>query len=99
MTNAHVVEGEVHAIIRNSMDQESPGTVIGISDRYDIVLIQVSSYQDTEPLDIETIESPIGLEVSAFGSPQGFENSASIGYITGNKRDMELENFIYKYIY
>ena len=57
------------------------------------------NYQDTEPLGMETAESPIGLEVIAFGSPQGFENSASIGYITGNKRDMKLENFIYKQIY
>ena len=81
------------------MGQESPATVIGISDRYDIALIQVPSYQDTEPLGIETTESPIGLEVIAFGSPQGFENSASIGYITGNRRDLELENFIYKHIY
>lgn len=85
--------------LRNANGQESPGTVIGISDRYDIALIHAPSYQDTQPLGIETTESPIGLEVIAFGSPQGFENSASIGYITGNKRDMKLENFIYKQIY
>lgn len=99
ITNAHVVQGEVDVMIRNANGQESPGTVIGISDRYDIALIQVPNYQDTEPLGMETAESPIGLEVIAFGSPQGFENSASIGYITGNKRDMKLKNFIYKQIY
>ena len=99
ITNAHVVQGEVDVTLRNANGQESPGTVIGISDRYDIALIHVPSYQDTQPLGIETSESPIGLEVIAFGSPQGFENSASIGYITGNKRDMKLENFIYKQIY
>lgn len=99
ITNAHVVQGEVDVTLRNANGQESPGTVIGISDRYDIALIHAPSYQDTQPLGIETTESPIGLEVIAFGSPQGFENSASIGYITGNKRDMKLENFIYKQIY
>ncbi|WP_036217550.1 trypsin-like peptidase domain-containing protein [Lysinibacillus sphaericus] len=99
ITNAHVVQGAVEVMVRNSVGQESPGTVVGISDRYDIALIHVPNYQDKPPLGIETTESPIGLEVIAFGSPQGFENSASIGYITGNKRDMKLENFIYKQIY
>lgn len=99
ITNAHVVQGAVEVMVRNSVGQESPGTVVGISDRYDIALIHVPNYQDKPPLVIETTESPIGLEVIAFGSPQGFENSASIGYITGNKRDMKLENFISKQIY
>ncbi|MGF0471493.1 trypsin-like peptidase domain-containing protein [Lysinibacillus fusiformis] len=99
ITNAHVVQGAVEVMVRNSVGQESPGTVVGISNRYDIALIHVPNYQDKPPLGIETTESPIGLEVIAFGSPQGFENSASIGYITGNKRDMKLENFIYKQIY
>lgn len=99
ITNAHVVQGEIEVKIRNSKGQESPGTVIGISDRYDIALLHIPSYQNVPPLEIEKNESPVGLEVIAFGSPQGFENSASIGYITGNKRDMELENFIYKQIY
>ncbi|MGN4123965.1 trypsin-like peptidase domain-containing protein [Lysinibacillus sphaericus] len=99
ITNAHVVKGEVNVSVRNSKGQESPATVIGISDRYDIALLHVPTYNDTAPLNVETSESPVGLEVIAFGSPQGFENSASIGYITGNKRDMELENFIYKQIY
>ncbi len=99
ITNAHVVQGAVEVMVRNSVGQESPGTVVGISNRYDIALIHVPNYQDKPPLGIETTESPIGLEVIALGSPQGFENSASIGYITGNKRDMKLENFIYKQIY
>ncbi len=99
ITNAHVVQGAVEVMVRNSVGQESPGTVVGISNRHDIALIHVPNYQDKPPLGIETTESPIGLEVIAFGSPQGFENSASIGYITGNKRDMKLENFIYKQIY
>lgn len=34
----------------------------------------------------------------ALGSPNGFENTASIGYLTGLNRDMEME-FIYEKIY
>ena len=99
VTNAHVVDGEVDVSVRNTQGQEFAATVIGISDQYDIALLYVPDYQYEEPLGIETEVSPIGLEVIAFGSPQGFENSASIGYITGHNRDMEVDRFIYKQIY
>ena len=99
VTNAHVVDGEVDVSVRNTQGQEFAATVIGISEQYDIALLYVPDYQNEEPLGIETEVSPIGLEVIAFGSPQGFENSASIGYITGHNRDMEVDRFIYKQIY
>ena len=99
ITNAHVVDGEVDVAVRNTQGQEFAATVIGISEHYDIALLYVPDYQNEEPLGIETEVSPIGLEVIAFGSPQGFENSASIGYITGHNRDMEVDRFIYKQIY
>lgn len=99
ITNAHVVTGEVDVSVRNTQGQEFAATVIGISDHYDIALLHVPDYQDEEPLQVETEVSPIGLEVIAFGSPREFENSASIGYITGHNRDMEVPPFIYKQIY
>ena len=99
ISNAHVVEGEVDVIVRNSNGQESNAKVIGISDKYDIALLYVKDYVNAEPLELESKESSVGLEVIALGSPQGFENSASIGYITGIGRDMNLKNFIYKKIY
>ena len=99
ITNAHVVDGEVDVIVRNTQGQEFAATVIGISEHYDIALLYVPDYQNEEPLGVEMEVSPVGLEVIAFGSPQGFENSASIGYITGHNRDMELDRFIYKQIY
>ncbi|WP_332647578.1 trypsin-like peptidase domain-containing protein [Lysinibacillus sp. 54212] len=99
ITNAHVVDGEVHVKVRNAKGQEFAATVIGISEHYDIALLHVPDYQNEGPIEVETDESPVGLEVIAFGSPQGFENSASIGYITGHNRDMELDRFIYKQIY
>ena len=99
VTNAHVVDGEVDVSVRNTQGQEFAATVIGISENYDIALLYVPDYEKEEPLGVETEVSPVGLEVIAFGSPQGFENSASIGYITGHNRDMELDRFIYKQIY
>lgn len=99
VTNAHVVDGEVDVQVRNFNGQEFDAKVIGISESYDIALLHVPQYQNETPLPIEHKESPVGLEVIAFGSPQGFENTASIGYITGHNRDMEVDRFIYKQIY
>lgn len=99
ITNAHVVQGEVDVKVRHSNGQESAATVIGISDKYDIALLYVKDYANAEPLALEPKESSVGLEVIALGTPQGYENSASIGYITGIGRDLEHDNFIYKKIY
>lgn len=101
VTNAHVVAGYSDVLVRNSAGQESPGTVIGISDTLDIALIQSDAYAKTEPLPIENKTSDIGIEVIAIGSPQGFENSASIGYLTGTNREMTIDgyNFVYDELY
>ncbi|GKV69304.1 hypothetical protein NCCP2716_18020 [Sporosarcina sp. NCCP-2716] len=98
VTNAHVVAGYTDVVVRNSDGKDAAGKVIGISDKYDVALIRSSAYAQLPPLISETEESPIGTEVIALGSPQGFENSASVGYLTGLNRDMEL-NFIYEKIY
>lgn len=101
VTNAHVVAGYSDVLVRNSAGQESPGTVIGISDTLDIALIQSDAYANTEPLPVENNTSDIGIEVIAIGSPQGFENSASIGYLTGTNREMTIDgyNFVYDELY
>lgn len=99
ITNAHVVQGEVDVKVRNSNGQESAAKVIGISDKYDIALLYVKDYANADPLALESKESSVGLEVIALGTPRGYENSASIGYITGIGRDKEHKNFIYKKIY
>ncbi|WP_144510443.1 trypsin-like peptidase domain-containing protein [Bacillus sp. FJAT-22090] len=98
VTNAHVVAGYTDVIVRNSAGKESNAKVIGISDHSDVALLLSKDYAQVKPLPIETEDSIIGTEVIALGSPQGFENSASIGYLTGINRDMEL-GFIYEHLY
>lgn len=98
VTNAHVVAGYTDVVLRNSEGSDFAGKVIGISDRYDVALIQSDAFSQLQPLVMEGSETPIGTEVIAIGSPQGFENSASIGYLTGLNRDMEM-NFVYEKIY
>jgi len=101
VTNAHVVAGFSDVLVRNSAGQESPGKVIGISDTLDIALIQSEDYKKTKSLLIENNSSDIGIEVIAIGSPQGFVNSASIGYLTGTNREMTIDgyNFVYDELY
>ncbi len=98
VTNAHVVAGFTDVVVRNSSGQDSLGKVIGISDRFDVALIRAADYLNAEPLVMDSLESRIGTEIIALGSPQGFENSASIGYLTGLNRDMELD-FVYEKVY
>lgn len=94
VTNAHVVEGYSEVTIRNSLGEDTIAEVVGISDIYDLALLQSDDYKNAMPIATELNESYVGLEVVALGSPQGFENSASIGYITGKDRDIE---FGYEY--
>ncbi|MDW0115115.1 trypsin-like peptidase domain-containing protein [Sporosarcina saromensis] len=98
ITNAHVVAGNTEVVIRNSAGEDSTGKVIGLSVGSDIALVQAPDYHNAEPLSIDRNESDIGLEVIALGSPQGFENSASIGYLTGIGRDIEF-GFSYTNLY
>ncbi|WP_199562821.1 S1C family serine protease [Sporosarcina sp. BI001-red] len=98
VTNAHVVAGFTDVVVRNSDGKDVGGKVIGISDRYDVALIRADGFNNLPPLSMESRETPIGTEVIALGSPQGFENSASVGYLTGLNRDMEL-GFVYEKIY
>lgn len=98
VTNAHVVAGFTDVLVRNSEGVEEPGRVIGISDIEDIAVIEVDSYKGQKPLPMEMEVTDVGSEVIALGSPNGFENSASIGYLTGVDRDISFD-FEYEDIY
>ena len=98
VTNAHVVAGFTDVLVRNSDGDEVSGRVIGISDVEDIALIEVAAYKGQNPLPAEMAVTEVGSEVIALGSPNGFENSASIGYLTGVDRDISFD-FEYENVY
>ena len=98
VTNAHVVAGYTDVTVRNINGLDEPGKVIGISDVYDIALIQVDAFAGIDPLPIEDKGSDVGTEVIALGSPSGFENTATMGYLTGIDRDFAVD-FLYENIY
>ncbi len=99
VTNAHVVAGYTEVIVRNHDGEESPAQVIGISNHSDVALLKSEEYAQASPFPLEMKQSVIGTEVIAIGSPQGFENSASIGYLTGTNRDIEFDFFVYEELY
>lgn len=98
VTNAHVVAGSTDVVVRNINGQDVQGKVVGISDESDIALIKVEEYTGMIPLETEMAPTDVGTEVIALGSPSGFENTASIGYLTGIDRDFDQE-FLYEDIY
>lgn len=98
VTNAHVVAGHTDVMLRNVDGKEYPGKVIGISDVEDIALVHVEAFEGEAPLATEMEETAVGTEVIALGSPNGFENTASIGYLTGVDRDFS-SDYQYEDIY
>lgn len=98
VTNAHVVAGYIDVLVKDQNGQEMNGKVIGISNQYDVALIEIKDLAGTTPLALEMNVSDIGTEVIALGSPQGLENTASIGYLTGLDRSFVSE-FQYENVY
>ncbi|WP_051348755.1 trypsin-like peptidase domain-containing protein [Peribacillus kribbensis] len=100
LTNAHVVEGNVTVTLENNEGEEFQGTVIGYSNDVDIALIRVNSLAGKAPFTLETSkESKLGDEVIALGSPRGFENTATLGNISGVNRSFVIEPHTYEGIY
>ncbi|WP_301107880.1 trypsin-like peptidase domain-containing protein [Sporosarcina sp.] len=98
VTNAHVVAGFTDVVVRNSKGEDMSGRVVGISDKYDVALIKSDANKNVRAFVTEQKETPIGTEVIAIGSPKGFENTASIGYLTGLNRNVQ-KDFTYEKIY
>lgn len=98
VTSAHLVVGFYKVLVRDLDGNEEVGRVIGVSETSDIALIQVDAFKGTQPLDIEAEPAEVGSEVIALGSPSGFENTASTGYLTGLDRDFD-QDFKYEDLY
>ncbi|MGD7008756.1 trypsin-like peptidase domain-containing protein [Metabacillus sp. 84] len=100
LTNAHVAEGSLNVTIRDYEGNEHSGKVIGYSNDTDIAVIRASSLAGRTPLGLEQEKpSKLGDEVIALGSPQGFENTATIGNISGIDRSFTIEPHTYDGIY
>jgi serine protease Do len=100
VTNAHVVEGYVSVSVTDSNGVGYAGQVIGYSNDTDIAVVHVSELSGRQSIELETSEyTMIGEEVIALGSPQGLENTATLGYITGVNRSFNIGQRSYKNLY
>jgi len=100
LTNAHVVEGSLNPIVKTIDGTEYQGDLIGYSNTTDIAVIRVPELANKEPLPLEEkVSAEIGDEVIALGSPQGFENTATLGNISGVDRTFVIDPFRYEGIY
>ncbi|MGG0854013.1 trypsin-like peptidase domain-containing protein [Metabacillus fastidiosus] len=100
LTNAHVVEGDMNPVVKTKDGEEYEGKLIGYSNTTDIALIRVPALANHEPLPLEAVNpAKIGEEVIALGSPKGYENTATLGNISGVNRTFIISPFHYEGIY
>ncbi|WP_165767501.1 S1C family serine protease [Tetzosporium hominis] len=93
ITSAHVVTDGLDVTVWNSFFHPSEGTVIGISEFMDIALIHVPDYEGQEGVEVN-LEASIqaGKPILAVSSPYDTTNTGAVGYITGPKRHLEMED-------
>lgn len=100
ITNAHVVEGSLTASIKTVEGNEYVGNVIGYSNEIDIALISVPELKNHTPFPLEkTTDSKVGEEVIALGTPLGWENTATFGYLTGVNRTFNIPPHTFNDVY
>ncbi|MED3841048.1 peptidase S1 and S6 chymotrypsin/Hap [Niallia circulans] len=100
LTNAHVVEGSTSVEVKGKDGKRYSGTVIGYSNNSDVAVIRAPDLAGQEPLELEsTSPAEIGAEVMTLGSPQGYENTVTLGNISGIGRTFVIDQFEYEEVY
>src|SRR5690625_4594052 len=100
ITNAHVIKDADFINIRTADAQTYPAAVVGIGDDVDIAVIRVPQLAGKEFLPIETESvAEIGDEIIALGSPHGFQNTVTLGIISGSERDFIVVEYNYLILY
>lgn len=100
MTNAHVIKDSDYLYVRTVNAHIYPAAIVGISEETDIAVIRVPQLAGESHLPLERENfAEIGDEVIALGSPHGFQNTVTLGIISGTERNFTLEGFNYENIY
>ena len=83
MTNAHVVEGSLDALVRTSEGDEYEGKVSGYSNEIDVALLFANELVGEQPFPLnKTAYHDVGEPVIALGSLLGYRNTVTFGHIT-----------------
>lgn len=100
ITNAHVIKNADIIHVRTANAHIYPAAVIGIGEDTDIAVIRVPQLARSSFLPIEKDNpSEIGDEIIALGSPHGFQNTVTLGIISGTARNFSVDGFDYKNVY
>ena len=100
ITNAHVVEDADIIYVRTANAQVYPGAVIGIGEETDVAVVRVPQLAGKSYLPVnDEITAEIGDEIIALGSPHGFQNTVTLGIISGTERNFSVEGFDYENAY
>lgn len=100
ITNAHVINDADVIHVRTSNAHIYPAAIIGVSEDIDVAVLRVPQLarQTYLPIEEDTF-SEIGDEIIALGSPHGFQNTVTLGIISGTERNFSVDGFDYKNIY
>lgn len=99
ITNAHVIKDANVIYVRTADAQIYPAAVVGVGKETDIAVIRVPQLAGAF-MNVEKNKSPeTGDEVIALGSPHGFQNTVTLGIISGQERDFSVDGFHYENAY
>ncbi|WP_010530368.1 S1C family serine protease [Lentibacillus jeotgali] len=100
ITNAHVVKNADVINVRTANGHIYPAAIVGTGEDTDIAVIRVQQLANQNALNIETeTKAEIGDEVIALGSPHGFQNTVTLGIISGTERNFSVDGFNYENVY
>lgn len=100
ITNAHVIQDADVIYVRTANAHIYSAAVVGIGEETDIAVIRVPQLAGQPYLTIETEQTTeVGDEVIALGSPHGFQNTVTLGIISGSERNFTVDGFNYQNVY
>lgn len=100
ITNAHVIDDASVVEVTLSTTETYPAAIVGMSKEKDIAVIRVPQLINQRPMSIDTTKSvDIGTDILALGSPLGYQNSVSVGIISGTNRSFDIDGYSYDEVY
>ncbi|QKY68888.1 S1C family serine protease [Lentibacillus sp. CBA3610] len=100
ITNAHVIKDADIINVRTANGHIYPGAVIGEGEETDVAVIRVPQLADQSALNLEgEKKAETGDEVIALGSPHGFQNTVTLGIISGTERNFTVDGYNYEDAY
>lgn len=100
ITNAHVVKNADFITVKMANAQTYTAALVGIGEETDIALIRVPQLHNLSPALLDkNYFAEIGNEIIAVGSPLGFQNSVTLGIISGTNRSFTIDEYNYNDVY